>query len=160
MNWFTELSGNAYTCSKQLSDYLCIYYFFFAMAFGRQGGGDNPIYPALQSSSSVKAEVKSQGRILVGQRSSIDFCPVYSTTDTFTDSCVNVILQKFTRNRTRVKHDFQRSRPILAWPCSLTEDEDRSTANIGVPPLGRSTSVDVFALRVQIIYCSYSWINY
>ena len=31
---------------------------------------------------------------------------VYTTIDTFRDSCVNVILQKFTRDWTRVKHDF------------------------------------------------------
>ena len=52
------------------------------------------------------------------------FCPVYSTTDTFTDSCVNVILQKFTRNRTKVKHDFQQRSKVKA-DFTLTVHLDR-----------------------------------
>ena len=36
-------------------------------------GDGTPIYPVLRSSYSIKAKVKSQSRILVGQRSSIDF---------------------------------------------------------------------------------------
>ena len=54
-----------------------------------------------------QSESQKSGRIFVGQRSSIDLVQCsYTTIDTFTDSCVNVILQKFTRDWTRVKHDF------------------------------------------------------
>jgi len=56
---------------------------------------------------------------------------------TVSDGCMNVILQKFTRNWTRVKRDFwQRSRVKADFSSLtiLTEDGDRSTAYIGVPP--------------------------
>ena len=89
------------------------------------------LYSDLRPRSRWKSKVKVG--FLVGQKSSIDFL-VYTTIDTFRDSCVNIILQKFTRDWTRVKHDFQRSRLILAWPSTLTEDKDRSTAKIWVPP--------------------------
>ena len=70
--------------------------------------GGTTLYPVLWSSSLVKAKVKSQGRILVGQRSSIDFCTVHTTIDTFTDSCVNVIkkILEIVWTSLRVKNDF------------------------------------------------------
>jgi len=110
--------------------YACPNVYFWNLLF--QGGG-TPIYPVLWSSSSVKVKVKSQGRILEGQRSSIDFSTVLHNRYFYRQLCE----QKFTRNRTRVKHNFQQKSKVkanLGWPCTLTEDGDRSAANIGVPP--------------------------
>ena len=61
----------------------------------------------LYSDLRPRSRRKSKAKVgfLVGQKSSIDFL-VYTTIDTFRDSCVNVILQKFTRDWTRVEHDF------------------------------------------------------
>ena len=97
------------------------------------------IYPVLWSLSLVKAKVKSQGWILVGQRSSKHrfFCTVYKPRSI--NSCVNVILQNLLEigqeSSCTIFSKSQRSRPTLAWPCTLTEDKDQSKANIGVPPL-------------------------
>ena len=52
---------------------------------------------------------------------------MYTAINTFTDSCVNVILQKFTRDWTRVKHNE------FSLTVALTKDEDQSTVSIGVP---------------------------
>jgi len=57
------------------------------------------LHPLSKCKSKVKVGFwKVKGQTLIS--------PLYSTTDTFTDSCVNITLQKFTRNRTSVKHDF------------------------------------------------------
>ena len=64
------------------------------------------LYSDLRPRSRRKSKVKVG--FLVGQKSSIDFL-VYTTIDTFRDSCVNVILQKFTRDWTKVKHNFSKS---------------------------------------------------
>ena len=56
----------------------------------------------LRSLFAVKAKVKSQGRILVGQRSN-------TTIGTFSNGCINLILQKFTRNWTRSGANFGKS---------------------------------------------------
>ena len=74
------------------------------------------MYTVLQSSSSVKAKVKSQSRILVGQRSSINLYSVYHDRY-FLDDRMNIILQKFTRNWTiessAIFGKSQESRPIF-----------------------------------------------
>jgi len=69
-----------------------------------QGGG-TPIYPVLWSSSSVKAKVKSQGRILVDQWSSIDFYSVYHDRYFYRQLCERNFT-KITRDWTKVKYDF------------------------------------------------------
>ena len=72
-------------------------------------------------------KVKSQGRILVGQAS---ICTVFTTY-----SCANVIYKKklleIGQKSSVIYSKTQESRPIL---CTLTEDEDQSTACIGLPP--------------------------
>ena len=50
-----------------------------------------------------QSKIQNKGLILVGQ---ISICTVYTPIDIFMDGCVNVILQKFTRNWTRTKRDF------------------------------------------------------
>ena len=75
----------------------------------------------LYSDVHPRSKWKSKVRKVKGQAS---ISPLYSTTDTFTDSCVNIILQKFISNRTRVKHDFQQKSKVKA-DFSLTVHLDR-----------------------------------
>ena len=49
---------------------------------------------------------------------------MYTTIDTFTDSCVDVILQKFAIDWTRVKHDFKQKSKVKA-DFSLSVHFDR-----------------------------------
>ena len=50
---------------------------------------------------------------------------------TFTDSCVNVTLQKFTRDWTKIKHDFKQKSKVQA-DFSLTVHLDHARTKIGV----------------------------
>jgi len=54
-------------------------------------------------------------------KSQVSICTVYTTIGTFSDGCINIILQKFTRNWTRessvIFGKSQESRPIFqVWP--------------------------------------------
>ena len=82
------------------------------------------LYSNLRPQSRRKSKVKVRlTDFLAGQKSSIEFL-VYTTINTFRDSCVNVILQKFTRDWTRVKHDFKQKSKVKA-DFSLTVHLDR-----------------------------------
>jgi len=83
---------------------------------GYNQGGGTPINPVLRSLSSVKVKVKSQDRISVGQRSSIDLYSVYHD-QYFSDGCMNIILQKnlleIGQESSEIFGKSQESRPIF-----------------------------------------------
>ena len=92
------------------------------------------LYFDLHPRSNRKSKVKVGFQQVKGP---VSICTVYNMIGTLLDGCMNVILQKFTRNWTKVECDFWQKSRVKAEFLSLTtltEDEDWSTMYIGVPP--------------------------
>ena len=63
--------------------------------------------------------------------------------DTFTDSCVNVTLQKFTRDWTRVKHNFwQKSKVKTDFSLTMHLDRGQRSEYSKHYPLNMQTNLD------------------